>query len=107
MTKKEFILEVIRKWEMVKSKVSGFTDELIGGEFINNNYTVSIFNDIYIPKDLPPRFGCIIERGQNHKVSFPVLFSDFTDTELSEIKFVLFSKYNDLVNNTISDAINQ
>ena len=92
---------------MVKSNTSGFTDELLGGEFINNNYTVSIFNDIYIPKDLPPRFVCIIERGKNHKVSFPVLFSDFTDTELSEIKFVLSSKYNNLINDTISDAINQ
>lgn len=107
MTKKDFILEVIRKWEMVKSNTSAFTNEVIGGEFIKNNYTVSIFEDVYVPKDVPPRFVCIIEKDKNHSVRFPVLFSDFTDTELSEIKFVLSLKYNNLINDTISDAINK
>ena len=107
MTKKEFILEVIRKWEMVKSNTNGISGRLLGGEFISNNYTVNIFNDIYISKDTPPRFACTIEKGKNHKVSFPVLLSDFTDTELSEIKFVLSLKYNNLINDTISDAINK
>lgn len=107
MTKKEFILEVIRKWEMVKSNTEGFTNELIGGEFISNDYTVSIFKNVYTSKDVPPQVVCTIKKDENHKVLFSVLFSDFTDTELSEIKFVLFSKYNDLINDTISDAINQ
>lgn len=91
---------------MVKSNTSSFTNELLGGEFISNDYTVNIFNDVYIPKDFPPRFVCIIEN-KNHKVSFQVLLSDFTDTELSEIKFVLSLKYNNFINDTISDAINK
>lgn len=107
MTKKDFILEVIRKWEMVKSNTSGFTNEVIGGEFASNYYTVSIYEDVYISKDISPRFVCIIEKDKYHRVLFPVLLSDFTDTELSEIKFILSLKYNNLINDTISDAINK
>ena len=62
MTKKEFILEVIRKWEMVESNTDGFTNELIGGEFISNDYTVGIFENAYTSKDVPPRFVCIIKK---------------------------------------------